>query len=276
VPEHPLIATGDLAARLDEPNLRIADCRWYLEDLELGRVNYGAGHIPGAVYIDLEQHLSADEGPGRHPLPTREGFAAAMGAIGFGDDHLIVAYDDRGGAVAARLWWMLRWIGHDRVRVLDGGLTAWEADDRPLTTDVSVYAAATMTVGETSTRTIDRTGLSQRLGTVDLFDARGPERYRGDEEPVDPVAGHIPTAHSRPCEENLASDERFLPAAELAARFATSDPPVLYCGSGVTACHNALAMAVAGLPEPILYPGSWSDWSTVGMPAATGSNPGAP
>lgn len=266
----------DLAELLGDPSARIADTRWYLDEPDRGRADYEAGHLPGAIHVHLEHHLSASSGPGRHPLPAPAAFASTMASLGFGDDHRIVAYDDGGGAVAARLWWMLRWIGHTEVQVLNGGLTAWLDAGLPLTTDVPGHPMAEMTVGESPTRTIDRDRLAANLGSVELFDARAPERYRGEEEPVDPVAGHIPTAHSRPYEENLGPDERFLSPEALAARLATPEPPVLYCGSGVTACHNALAMAVAGLPEPTLYPGSWSDWSTAGMPAAVGSNPGSP
>lgn len=274
MPERPIVAPEELAPLLGDPLLRIADTRWYLDDPGMGRVNFEGGHLPGATFVDLDTHLVARTGPGRHPLPDRADFAATMGALGFGDRHLIVAYDDRGGAVAARLWWMLRWIGHPSVRVLDGGITAWRRTGLPLTTEHIAHPPDVMTVGPASTRTIERTGLAGRLGRVTLIDARAPERYRGEEEPIDPIAGHIPTALSVPYQGNLAPDERFLPAEVLAARFATATPPVLYCGSGVTACHNALAMAVAGLPEPILYPGSWSDWSTAGMPAAIGPEAG--
>lgn len=260
---------------LDDPLVRIADTRWYLGEPDRGTAAYAAGHLPGAVFVDLEHHLSSHPGPGRHPLPTREEFAARIGALGFGDDHLVVAYDDRGGAIAARLWWMLRWIGHDRVRVLDGGMTAWAADGLPTEVGIGSQRPAAMSVHDPLTRRIDREELAAGLGSIRLFDARAPERYRGDEEPIDPIGGHIPTALDRPYEGALGPDDRFLPASDLAAMFGRDDrETVVYCGSGVTACHDILAMVTAGLPEPILYPGSWSDWSSSGMPVAIGPQPG--
>ena len=255
----------------------IADVRWYLNEPKRGHHAYHAGHLPGAVYLNLDVHLSDTEGPGRHPLPAREDFAATMGQKGFGDDQLIVAYDDRGGAIAARLWWMLRDIGHDDVRVLDGGLAAWVAAEHPTETKPPARRGATMTVRPSVTRRLDREALRGRLGTATLLDARTPERYRGDEEPIDPVAGHIPTALSASMTENLAEDETFLDAKVLRERFTrlgVDADTIVYCGSGVNACHNALAMVRAGLPDPILYPGSWSDWCTSGEVAVVGSEPG--
>jgi thiosulfate/3-mercaptopyruvate sulfurtransferase len=274
-----LIPADDLARLLGDPDLRIADTRWYLAEPEGGRAAYDESHIPGAIFVDLDRDLSAAAGPGRHPLPPPAEFAATMGRLGIGDRHLVVAYDDRGGAVAARLWWMLREVGHHNVRVLDGGIQAWTTAGLPVTSEAAAFPPAELTVRPPLTRSIERESLRSRLGTVVLLDARAAERYRGDEEPVDPVAGHIPTARSAPYEGNLAADGRLLAAADLAARFrdlgAGGDRDVVvYCGSGVNACHHALAMAVAGLPEPILYGGSWSDWSTAGLPAATGDDPG--
>jgi len=188
----------------------------------------------------------------------------------------IVAYDDAGGTIAARLWWMLDVLGHPDVSVLDGGIQAWSAIGGPLTDVVPELAPATLTLGDTWSRTIDRDTLSQRLGDVALLDARAPERYRGEEEPIDPVAGHIPTARSLPTDSNLGMDGRMLPPSILRERFVDLGPEVVTaCGSGVTACHHALAMRVAGLPDPILYPGSYSDWSRAGLPVATGNEPGS-
>jgi len=227
------------------------------------------------VFVDLDADLTTHPGPGRHPLPPRAVFAETMGRLGFGDDDLIVAYDDASGSVAARLWWMLRDIGHERVAVLDGGIQTWVASGRSLDTAIPGTAPATMTVRPPLTRSIDRETLAARLGDLVVIDARAPERYRGETEPIDPVAGHIPTARNVPHAENVATDLRFLPARMLSARYqgagATPDAEVVvYCGSGVTACHDVLAMTVAGLPEPMLYPGSWSDWSTADMPTEIG------
>jgi len=274
----PLVSADQLAELVEQGKVRVADTRWYLAEPERGLAAYREGHIPGAAYVHLEQHLSGGDGPGRHPLPDREVFAASMGSLGFGDGDLIVAYDDRGGAIAARLWWMLRDIGHEAVRVLDGGLPAWAAAGHPVTSAVPEVEPATMTVGPSLTRTIDRENLAESLGERTVVDARSTARYRGDEEPIDPVAGHIPTAVNVPYEENVDTEGRFLPERMLAARYksvgARGPDTVVYCGSGVTACHDALAMVVAGLDEPILYPGSWSDWVTADMPVVTGDEPG--
>jgi len=274
----PLIGVDALAAEIAADAVRVADVRWYLAAPERGQEEYAAGHIPGAVFVDLAADLSSDDGPGRHPLPPRDVFAGTMGRLGFGDDDLIVAYDDASGSVAARLWWMLRDIGHDRVAVLDGGIQAWTASGRSLERSLPEIPPATMAVRAPLTRTIDRETLAGRLDELVVIDARAPERYRGETEPIDPEAGHIPTARNVPHADNVATDLRFLPARMLAARYghagATFDSEVVvYCGSGVTACHDALAMTVAGLPEPMLYPGSWSDWSTAGMPVETGDSP---
>jgi thiosulfate/3-mercaptopyruvate sulfurtransferase len=275
----PIVAV-DHVDSLDGPVV-FADVRWYLGEPARGRAEYETGHIPGAVYVDLEHHLSASKGPGRHPMPSRQDFAARIGRLGVGNGDTVVAYDDRGGAVAARLWWMLRDIGHDRAYVLDGGVGAWTASGRQLVAGSESRDPTTMTVSESATRTHDRVEVRRRLGTVTLLDARAPERYRGDEEPVDPVAGHIPTAVSADLNLNLDADLRFLPADALRSRFAAlgvaaDEDTIVYCGSGVTACHNALALIRAGFPEPILYPGSWSDWSTSDGAVATGPNPGDP
>jgi len=274
--ERPLISTAEAAILLGEPSVLFADTRWYLGEPGRGSDAYAGAHIPGAVFVDLDGDLSSHPGPGRHPLPEPAAFADRMGTIGFGDDHLVIAYDDQGGAIAARLWWMLRWIGHGEVRVLDGGLTGWRDNGLPLTDETPSRPAAALSVGETLTRQIDQEALASRLGSVRLLDARAPERYRGDEEPIDPVGGHIPTAINHPYESTLGPDERFLPAAELADAFApASQETVVYCGSGVTACHDIVAMVQAGLPEPTLYPGSWSDWAASDRAIAVGPDPGA-
>lgn len=276
-----LISPEELLARLGDPTLRICDVRWWLTDSAKGRRDYLAAHLPGAVFVDADTDLVAREGPGRHPLPSPEAFASRMAALGIGDGNEVVAYDDAGGTIAARLWWMLDDLGHPAARVLDGGIDAWLAAGGPLTNLVPAappWPAALSLRGEWS-HVLDRDALATRLraGAIALIDARAPERYRGEVEPIDPVAGHIPAAVSRPATGNLAPDGRFLDPAALRARFAALAPAVVTsCGSGITACHNALAMRVAGLPDPLLYPGSYSDWATAGLSVATGDEPGSP
>jgi thiosulfate/3-mercaptopyruvate sulfurtransferase len=290
-----LISAADLRARLHDPELRIADVRWSLAEAGKGRRDYEAGHIPGAVFVDLDTDLSATSGPGRHPLPEPAALTDRLGALGFGTRHEIVAYDDAGGTVAARLWWMLDNLGHPRVRVLDGGLGAWIDLGGPLTGDPPSHPPATLELADRWSRVIERDELADRLGELALVDVRAPERYRGDVEPVDPVAGHIPGAVNIPAAQSLAADGGFLPPGTLRTLFevleasggtaagglqgpgdaGTDRPAVMSCGSGVNACHGALAMRIAGLPDPLLYPGSYSDWSRSGMPVATGNEPGA-
>jgi thiosulfate/3-mercaptopyruvate sulfurtransferase len=278
----PLVTAQDLAAHLGDPNLRIVDCRWYLGRPGAGREAYDAGHLPGAIHVDVDTDLTASEGAGRHPLPDPVVFARRLGALGVGGDSFVVAYDDLGGWVAARLWWMLDVLGHQRVAVLDGGIGAWTAAGLPLTTDVPGFAATDLRLAGTWARTIELDALRDRLGTVTLLDARAGPRYRGEIEPIDAVPGHIPTAVSAPTDSNLAPDGRFLPPDALADQFAglgadgVSRDVVISCGSGVSACHHALAMRAAGLPDPLLYPGSYSDWTQQGLPVATGPDPGDP
>jgi thiosulfate/3-mercaptopyruvate sulfurtransferase len=280
-PSSPLVAAEELTSRLGDPKLRVADVRWYLGQPGEGRRRYEAGHVPGAVFVDIDTDLAAPPGAGRHPLPNPTSFAARMGELGIGDEHDVVVYDDAGGTIAARLWWMLDALGHRSLAVLDGGLPAWEAAGLALTQEVPSYPAARLTVPAGGwPRTFDRNELKRRLGSVVLLDARAGPRYRGEVEPVDRVGGHIPTAISAPYEGNLGADGRFLPPAALRERFERVTAPhpndvVTSCGSGITACHNALAMRLAGLPDPILYPGSYSDWSASGEPVATGPKPGA-
>ena len=270
----PLVSPDWLSWHMGEPDLRLADVRWYLGEPERGRQAYRQAHIPGAVYVDLETDLSAEEGPGRHPLPDWGALAARMGELGIGDDSVVVAYDDRGGAVASRLWWMLRAIGHERTYLLDGGLAAWVAAGHALTDELLGHVPAELTVSLRPDLTVDRDELRGRLESVLTLDARAGERYRGESEPLDPVAGHIPGAVNAPYEDNLASFGRFLPAEQLAAKYRAlgvgDGETVVYCGSGVTACHTLLAIEHAGLGPAKLYPGSWSDWSTEGYEVATG------
>jgi thiosulfate/3-mercaptopyruvate sulfurtransferase len=276
-----LVSVAELAAILHDPDLRIADVRWSLAASAAGRDAYAAAHLPGAVFVDLDTVLTAPEGPGRHPLPSPAAFVGALEGVGIGREHRVVAYDDAGGTVAARLWWMLDALGHPRAGVLDGGIAAWERAGLPLTAEVPAWGPAEPwpDVPGTWPRTIDRATLAARLGSITLLDARAPERYRGEVEPIDPVAGHIPTAVSAPTGSFLEPDGRFLSTTALAVRFATlgaarAQPVVVACGSGVNACQLALAARVAGLPDPLLYPGSYSDWSRARMPIATGQDPG--
>jgi len=277
-----LITASELASHLEEADLRIVDVRWYLGKPGAGRVAYDEGHLPGAIFVDLDRDLVAAEGPGRHPLPSPAEFAGTLGRAGIGDDDFVVIYDDVGGWVAARLWWMLDNLGHPRVAVLDGGLPAWVAQGLALTADVESRPAETLGLAADWSRTVDREELLGRLRAPDrpvILDARAGPRYRGEVEPIDPVAGHIPTALNAATADNVTADGHFLSADLLRERYASlgadSGDVVTSCGSGVSACHNALAMRIAGLPDPILYPGSWSDWSTAGFPVATGPEPGA-
>jgi thiosulfate/3-mercaptopyruvate sulfurtransferase len=273
-----LIEPETLIVQLTDPRLRLLDVRWWLTDLPRGRRDYEAGHIPGAVWVDLDTVLTAPAGPGRHPLPSPGAFAREMLALGVTDATRVVVYDDAGGTIAARLWWMLDSLGHRDVAVLDGGYPAWVAAGGPVTTEVSPPAATadgSLTLAPAWSRVVDRAWMTRSLGTVTVVDARAPERYRGDIEPVDPVPGHIPTAISRPLAENLDPSGRFRPPDELRARFEDLGDTIVHaCGSGVNACHNILATRVAGLPDPLLYEGSYSDWSRTGMPVATGDDPG--
>ncbi len=272
-----LISVDQLAARLDRDNaaatLRVADVRWYLNRPDAGRAAYDAGHIPGAIFADLETDLSDPHGigaPGRHPLPTPAAFREKMAALGVGSQVLVVAYDDTDGTVAARLWWMLDNLGHrGGAAVLDGGLPAWLAAGLPLSTEEPHYPPAALELGDEWHHVIKRDDLAARLDYVTVLDARAGERYRGETEPIDLIPGHIPGAVSAPASGNIGADGRFLPPAELRARFAaltTGKPFVTSCGSGVVACQNALAMRQAGLPDPILYAGSYSDWTRSGLP----------
>ena len=265
----PLISAEALKAALG--TVRVFDVRFDLARPEAGEAAWREGHLPGARYLHLDRDLSAKDGVpalcgGRHPLPTREVFAATAARLGLTPDTPVVLVDAQGGMFAARAWWMLRWIGARDVRVLDGGLAAWRAAGGALEPGEVAPAAPGLAwpLGpEPEGLRLTADALAAQLGRVALLDARAPERYRGDVEPLDPVAGHIPGALNRPFSANLGPDGRFLPPEALRAAFqglAGARPVVHQCGSGVTACHNLLAMAVAGLPGGALYAGSWSEW----------------
>ncbi|MFN3297096.1 sulfurtransferase [Caldimonas sp.] len=268
----PLISPEALrAAMASDPAPVLIDVSFDLADPAAGEAAYLQAHLPGAHYLHLERDLSgAKTGRnGRHPLPTREDFAARIAALGIGPDTPVVVYDRQGAMFAARAWWMLRWLGHQAVAVLDGGLPAWQAIGAALQAGpVAPPAPRAYPLRPAAVAMRDAQAVLQALGTPGqrLIDARAPERYRGDVEPLDPVAGHIPGAINRFFKDNLDADGRFRPAQALQAEFRAllGDTPVQavvhQCGSGVTACHNLLAMEAAGLHGSALYPGSWSEW----------------
>ena len=276
----PLVSVDWLAANLTDPGLRIADVRWSLSGPP-GRDRHAEGHIPGAVFIDAEDELSSPgEGPGRHPVPSATKLAAILGRAGIGDDHVVVAYDDAGGSIAARLWWLYRHYGHDGdCAVLDGGIAAWTDAGNALSTDVPANPAATWTPGPPADDLVGTDEVAAMLGgDALLLDARAAERYRGETEPIDPRAGHIPGAVSAPFTSNLGADGRFLTPDALRARYASlgadDRPVVAYCGSSLSATHDLLAMELAGIDGGRLYEGSWSDWSSdPSRPAASGPTP---
>ena len=251
----------------------ILDCRFSLADAEHGRRQYQDGHVPGALYAHLEEDLSGPIIPGvtgRHPLPEVADFARTLGAWGIDERVQVVALDDMGGAMAGRLWWMLGWVGHDAIALLDGGWQRWCAEGRPVTAEAAARPARVFTASPRPERLVPVAEVLDRLGdpSAPLIDARAGERYRGEVEPLDPVAGHIPGAVCAAFEENLSPDGIFKSREKLRQRFQGilgDTPPedsVSYCGSGVTACHNLLAMEHAGLTGGRLYAGSWSDWVT--------------
>ncbi len=253
-----------------DPDLRLFDCRFSLSDPGQGRRAYLEGHLPEAVYVHLDEHLSSAIGPrtGRHPLPDASKLAAWLGRCGVTPQTPVVVYDDLGGAFAVRLWWLLRWIGHDRAMLLDGGIQAWIAAGGELVREQPCNAPAEMIARPDDKLWISTDALVAELaaGRATLVDARAPERFRGEREPIDPVSGHIPGAINLPLTGNLDSEGRFLRPAALRERFihAIGDcsPACIVhsCGSGVNACHNLLAMEVAGLRDSRLYAGSWSEW----------------
>jgi thiosulfate/3-mercaptopyruvate sulfurtransferase len=259
----------------------LIDARFDLADPAAGERAHGEAHLPGAHYLHLDRDLSAARTGrnGRHPLPQRSLFAARIGALGIGPQTQVVAYDAQGGSYAARVWWLLRWLGHEAVAVLDGGLPAWvEAGGAVNDADVA-RSSTTAPYPERASlvSSVDADALLARLGRTPLIDARAPERFRGEVEPLDAQAGHIPGALNRCYRDNLRADGRFKPAEALRAEFtpllgdAAPSEVVHQCGSGVTACHNLLAMEHAGLAGSLLYPGSWSEWSSdPSRPIATG------
>ncbi len=266
-----LVSAAWLAAHLDAPDVVVFDCRFDLTRPTAGREQYAQGHIPGAHYLDLEEDLSAPKQPhgGRHPLPELSTFCGKMGALGIDEAVTVVAYDAQHGAMAARLWWMLRFLGHDRVRVLDGGWGAWVAGGFPVSRDVRAGRPRTFVPRLHSGILVDIEDLRRRRSDrTRLVDSRAPERYRGEVEPLDPVAGHIPGAANLPWDGNVDEQGFLKPVEALRERFAglRDDPGdvVVYCGSGVTACVVLHRASLRGR-EGKLYPGGWSEWSQRGL-----------
>jgi thiosulfate/3-mercaptopyruvate sulfurtransferase len=277
-----LIDTNTLSEQLGRDDLALFDCRFDLGNVAWGETEYSRAHLPGALYLHLDRDLSSPitANSGRHPLPDPERFAARLAELGVGPDSQIVAYDQGNAAYAARLWWLARWIGLRNVAVLDGGIAAWRVAGLPLEAAVRTPAPRALplslaTNAWVSSETVDE--LRVRAGNL-LVDARGAERFAGRNETLDPVAGHVPGARNRPFLDNLGADGRFLPADELRQRFGVllgSVPPsgvIAMCGSGVTACHNLLALEHAGFHGARLYAGSWSEWiRDPRRPIATGA-----
>lgn len=272
----PLISAPELLALLGRGEAWpvVLDCSFDLADSQAGEKAHAQGHLPGARYAHLDRDLSGPKTArgaidgGRHPLPTREAFAATLTAWGIGPDTPVVAYDTQGGPYAARAWWLLRWLGHTNVSVLDGGLAAWQAAGGPIDSELhrTEPAAVPYPLRAPAMPTVSAERLLAAPAASMVIDARAPERFRGEIEPLDAQAGHIPGARNRFFKNNLAADGRFLPADDLRKVFAAFGVPadriVHQCGSGVTACHNLLAMEAAGLTGSALYPGSWSEWSS--------------
>jgi thiosulfate/3-mercaptopyruvate sulfurtransferase len=268
-----LIDPTELAANLAAPGVRqtvVVDCRHDLLRPDWGRLEFAAAHIPGAVFAHLDRDLSSPVTPlsGRHPLPDPATLAAFLGAAGIDADTRVVAYDQDRSMYAARLWWLLRWLGHERVSVLDGGLAAWRAAGLPLQATVTARTGREFTMRPALVRPVSTAEVERELaaGHILLLDARAADRFAGQNETIDPVAGHVPGARNQPVALNLQSDGRMQPAAALNSMWCKvlgATPPdqvVAMCGSGVTACHNLLALELAGLPGARLYAGSFSEW----------------
>lgn len=278
-----LVSVATLAAHLKDPDWLVVDLRHDLAAPQAGRAAFAAGHIPGAVFLHLDEDLSAPltGRNGRHPLPTRQDFAHRMAALGAGPRTQLIVYDAQGGMTAGRLWWMMRWIGHAAVAVLDGGLPAWLAAGQPLEAGAARQRApGGLQLAPSLVGSVDAATMLAQLDDPAqvVIDARSPDRFRGENETLDPIGGHIPGARNRFFRDNLTPDGLFKPAAVLHAEFSAllAGTPVTavvaQCGSGVTACHNLLALEIAGLPGARLYPGSWSEWcADPERPVATGS-----
>ncbi|MDC7691914.1 sulfurtransferase [Vogesella indigofera] len=276
-----LISASELQ-QLGNRHTVLLDCRFRLNDPDFGRAAYDEGHLPGAHYLHLDYHLSGPKNGsnGRHPLPDGQRLAVSLGALGISPDTQVVAYDDAGGMYAARAWWLLRWLGHQAVAVLDGGIQAWQQAGGELDTGTPERDATRFSMGtpQESAVTLDEIAANLCTPQYQLVDARAPDRFAGENETLDPVGGHIPGAKNRFFMDNLGSDGRFKPAAQLRSEWLAlldgtpAGQVILSCGSGVTACHNKLALEYAGLSGARLYAGSWSEWcSDPTRPVATGA-----
>ncbi len=270
-PSNPIVSPKWLLARMYEPDLVIVDCRFELGNPEAGQAAYAVSHIPGAVFLDVERDLSAPVGNhgGRHPLPDPQALAARLGSAGIGNDTRVVAYDDQGGLYAARLWWLLRWLGHDNVVVMDGGFAAWQAGGFPVNDSVrtTVPASFTPNVRGDMLADVDEVRRALRDPGVLLVDSRDASRYTGDQEPIDAKAGHIPGAINRFWKGVLDDQGAWLAEPALREQLApviqaldAGRSAIVYCGSGISACPNVLALHRLGYPQAKLYAGSWSDW----------------
>jgi thiosulfate/3-mercaptopyruvate sulfurtransferase len=275
MPFKTLIAAAELAAQLENPEWAVVDARFALRDPRQGEADYLAAHIPGAVYAHLERDLSSPLIPGRtgrHPLPPVDEFARTLGNWGIDAATQVIVYDDANGMVAGRLWWMLHWLGHDAVAVLDGGWQQWQREGRLVRSGVETRRVRCFEPRLRTELLVAAEEIEARLGdpSLRLFDARGADRFRGENETLDPVAGHIPGAVSAPYVDNLAADGRMLPQEQLRDRFlrllgdTPAEEAIFYCGSGVSVAHDVLAMQHAGLGMPRVYVGSWSDWISDG------------
>jgi thiosulfate/3-mercaptopyruvate sulfurtransferase len=279
-----LVTVPWLAAHLDDPRVVVADVRWYLSG-KCGADEYARGHLPGAAFVDLDAELSSPPGPdrpGRHPLPSAAQVSALLSRLGAGPDAIVVGYDDAGGGIAARLWWLLRYFGHGGGRVLDGGLQAWTGAGQPLETAVRARKPTPpLALVPRPEMVVDKHRVAKLAAspTAVVLDARARERFQGLVEPIDARPGHVPGARSAPFADNLvAPGGAFRDPADLAGRYAAlgvapGKAVVAYCGSGVTACHDLLALALAGRDDALLYEGSWSDWARdPALPAARGED----